>query len=152
MRGEDIKKKRNELNLTQEELARILGVTKRTIINYEKGGVIPDSRSEILHSFINGDNIGNMINVDSNHGNIAGNNIIQVSLPTEGTQKIIKPDGTVEITTTTLRDQDRADGSLSINTRMREKLEDMERLIESLHSTIKAKDETIEILKSQLNK
>lgn len=48
MSGEDIKKKRKELGLTQEELARLIGVSKNTILNYEKGRVIPDSKISIL--------------------------------------------------------------------------------------------------------
>lgn len=44
----DVKKIRNNLNLTQEELAKRIGVSRNTIVNYEKGGVIPDSKSEIL--------------------------------------------------------------------------------------------------------
>ena len=44
----DVKKIRNSLNLTQEELAKRIGVSRNTIVNYEKGGVIPDSKSEIL--------------------------------------------------------------------------------------------------------
>lgn len=150
MRGEEIKKKRNELKLTQEELGKILGVDKRTIINYEKGGIIPDSKSELLHNFIKGNKANNQINVASNIGNIAGNNLIQVTLPDQGTQKIIKPDGTVEISSTALINQGNIDSST--NDRLKEKIEDMERLIKSLQDTIKAKDETIEILRSQLKK
>jgi len=48
MSGEDIKKKRKELGLTQEELAKLIGVSKNTILNYEKGRVIPDSKISIL--------------------------------------------------------------------------------------------------------
>lgn len=150
MRGEEIKKKRNELNLTQEELGRILGVSKRTIINYEKGKIIPDSKIELLHNFIHGNKANDQINVGSNIGNIAGNNFVQVTLPDKGTQKIIKPDGTIEITSAALNDQSYTDSST--NNRLREKIEDMERLIKSLQDTIKAKDETIEILRSQITK
>lgn len=53
MNAEEIKEKRKKLGLTQDDLAKKIGTTKRTIINYEKGEVIPDSKKEILHSVLN---------------------------------------------------------------------------------------------------
>lgn len=150
MNGEEILKKRTELKLTQNELAEILGVSLRTVQNYEAGKVIPSSKDAIIRSFLNSDIPGNVINGDNNVGNFAGKNLIQVTLPNQGTQKIIKPDGTIEITSTALNDQSCTD--FSTNDRLREKIEDMERLIKSLQDTIKAKDETIEILRSQITK
>lgn len=55
-KGNRIKKLREELNLTQDELAKLLNTTKQTISKYEKGIVtnIPSDRIEelakILHS------------------------------------------------------------------------------------------------------
>jgi len=48
----EIKLKRKELGLTQDQLAKLVGVSKRTIINYEKGQVIPDTKREIFHNFL----------------------------------------------------------------------------------------------------
>ena len=50
MDAEDVKKLREILGLTQEELAQKIGVTRNTIINYEKGGVIPDSKIQLIQS------------------------------------------------------------------------------------------------------
>jgi len=47
-----IKEKRKTLGITQEQLAKLIGVSKRTIINYEKGEKIPDTKSEILHKVL----------------------------------------------------------------------------------------------------
>ncbi|GAB1462212.1 helix-turn-helix domain-containing protein [Pedobacter sp.] len=44
---------RKSLKLTQEQLAELIGVSKRTIVNYEKGEVIPQSKSAILHRLKN---------------------------------------------------------------------------------------------------
>lgn len=48
MNALEIKKSRLKLKLTQEELGELLGVSKRTIINYENGGVIPPTKAKIL--------------------------------------------------------------------------------------------------------
>lgn len=48
MNSLDIKKYRKEMKLTQEELAKKLGITKRTIINYEKGEIIPESKVKLF--------------------------------------------------------------------------------------------------------
>lgn len=45
----DIKKIRKELGLSQEDFAKKLGVTTRTIQNWESGGKIPNSKHEIIH-------------------------------------------------------------------------------------------------------
>lgn len=44
MKAEDLKKIRQNLNLTQEELAKLIGVSKNTIYNYENGHKIPASK------------------------------------------------------------------------------------------------------------
>lgn len=50
MNGEDVKKLREVLGLTQDELAQKIGVSRNTIINYERGGVIPESRQQLFAS------------------------------------------------------------------------------------------------------
>jgi DNA-binding XRE family transcriptional regulator len=49
MNALDIKENRKRLKLTQEQLGAMLGVSKRTVINYENGEVIPETKSELLH-------------------------------------------------------------------------------------------------------
>lgn len=53
MKSIEIREKRLELGLTQEELATKLGMSARSIINYEKGGVIPKTKNEMLEEFFN---------------------------------------------------------------------------------------------------
>lgn len=48
MNNLEIKKQRKLLSLTQQELADLIGVSKNTIVNYEKGLKIPDSKIPIL--------------------------------------------------------------------------------------------------------
>ena len=57
MKGIDIKKRRAELGLTQDELAKLLGVNRNTIYNYEKGGEIPASKSTILDKILFNNNV-----------------------------------------------------------------------------------------------
>ena len=49
MNGIELKENRIKHGLTQEKLAELIGVSKRTVINYEHGEVIPATKSEILH-------------------------------------------------------------------------------------------------------
>lgn len=52
MTGEEIKRFRKSKGLTQEQLAKIIGVSKRTILNYEKGEMIPKTKINILKEII----------------------------------------------------------------------------------------------------
>jgi DNA-binding XRE family transcriptional regulator len=45
----NLKELRKNAKLTQQELAERLGVDRRTIINYEKGETIPESKVKLLH-------------------------------------------------------------------------------------------------------
>jgi len=49
MNNLEIKKRRKELGFTQQELADLIGVSKNTIVNYEKGLKIPDSKIPLLN-------------------------------------------------------------------------------------------------------
>ena len=44
----DIFKIRQDLGLTQQKFADLLGVDRRTVINYEQGSKIPDSKTKLL--------------------------------------------------------------------------------------------------------
>lgn len=49
MTGLDIKRERKKNGWTQEKLAELLGVSKRTVINYENSQVIPKSKTALIH-------------------------------------------------------------------------------------------------------
>ena len=57
----DIKKERENLNMTQEEFAELLGVSRKTIANYESGSNIPETKekifSRILSNFTHKNNV-----------------------------------------------------------------------------------------------
>lgn len=72
MDAKKIRKKREELGLTQSELAALIGVSLRTIQNYEKDGVIPSSKYEILRNVLNTGNV----NITGD-GNIANTGIVE---------------------------------------------------------------------------
>lgn len=44
----NIKEERNKLKMTQQEFADLLGVTRKTIVNYESGSNIPDTKEKIF--------------------------------------------------------------------------------------------------------
>lgn len=52
MNALEIKKIRKELKLTQAEFAEKIGVSRDTIINYEKGGAIPTSKIKMLNNLL----------------------------------------------------------------------------------------------------
>lgn len=53
MNALEIKENRKKLGLTQQELADKLGVSLKTVSNYEKGEVIPDSKKALLRNILN---------------------------------------------------------------------------------------------------
>jgi len=55
MEGLEIKQRREQLGLTQKELGDLIGASRETIINYEKGKPIPKSKSEILNKVLTTD-------------------------------------------------------------------------------------------------
>lgn len=61
MDGLEIKQKREKLGLTQKELADLIGASRETIINYEKGKPIPKSKDEILSKVLDQDEAHNTI-------------------------------------------------------------------------------------------
>lgn len=80
----DVKRVRQILGLTQKELADKIGVSVNTIQNYEKGGVIPVSRQQMLITLeelamskikiekIEMDERGNVIATDKEGGKYTG--------------------------------------------------------------------------------
>lgn len=52
MNALEIQKRRKELGLNQSELAKKLGVSVKTISNYENGEVIPISKKALLHEIL----------------------------------------------------------------------------------------------------
>lgn len=68
--AEEIKELRKTLNLTQRELGSKIGVSINTIGNYEKGGVIPASKQDLLEKMIN----------EAKHGTKVRSNISDIRL------------------------------------------------------------------------
>lgn len=48
-----IKENRKKLKLNQSELAKLIGVSTKTISNYETGETIPETKKEILYKILN---------------------------------------------------------------------------------------------------
>lgn len=100
--------------------------------------------------------VGNMINENKNNigrdnygvqgsgsQNISGN-MVNVTMPESGTQKIIKPTGEVE------DPSDKSNpGELD---RLQQRIQDLERIISEKDATIKSKDDLICVLKDMLNR
>lgn len=53
----DIKNIRTRLNISQEDLAKKLGISTRTVQNWESGRVIPKSKHAILRNIIHGGDV-----------------------------------------------------------------------------------------------
>ena len=47
-----IKEIRKKLQLTQNDLAKKLGVSRQTVVNYENGAIIPESKKELLYNIL----------------------------------------------------------------------------------------------------
>ena len=73
---------------------------------------------------------------------------VNISLPENGTQKIIKPDGSVEIQNLSSGENN----SLNDIYRLNQRIQDLERIISEKDATIKSKEETIWALRTLLNK
>lgn len=68
----NVKEIRNKLGLTQEELAKELGVALRTVQNWETGGVIPKTKYVILRKL-------NDNKLSSNNNEANGDNNTQIA-------------------------------------------------------------------------
>lgn len=72
----EIKDVRKKMGVSQERFAKVLGVTSRTIQNWESGGSIPNSKKEKIHEIIDQAQMyfgGEQNNV--NGDNITGGNV-----------------------------------------------------------------------------
>jgi transcriptional regulator with XRE-family HTH domain len=54
MNNLDVIRIRKDLKLTQLEFAQQLGIDRRTIINYEQGGKIPESKVKLINMVVDG--------------------------------------------------------------------------------------------------
>lgn len=149
------------------QLSKETGIPQGTISNYRNKSVKPSAsivkqiasaleisykwlltgEGEMLKKNTIGVNInqgdGNIIGQGS-HNDIKTGNVVNVSLPETGTQKIIRPDGEVRVVTT------------ESNASASDELKDLKNEIQHLNAMIAMKDdlitslkETIEILKSR---
>lgn len=55
LKGEDLIRFRKGRGLTQEQLGELLGVHRKSIQNWEKGGTIPGSKQPLLHALFSGE-------------------------------------------------------------------------------------------------
>lgn len=85
MEAREIKRRREELGLTQKELGDLIGASRETIINYEKGRAIPKSKIDILNKVLEPDNVYNkpikgqeVVKKGENFSNKNGNNFVQL--------------------------------------------------------------------------
>lgn len=80
----EIRQKRESLGLTQKELADLIGASRETIINYEKGRPIPKSKSEILRKVLEPDAVyaanvkSELVKLPDNFENKNGNKFIEL--------------------------------------------------------------------------
>ncbi|MGQ7945046.1 helix-turn-helix domain-containing protein [Flavobacterium sp. WC2509] len=92
MNALEIKENRKKLGLTQAELAKLIGVSLKTIGNYESGEVIPESKKALLLKVLS-KNENNLLNEPGEgYGNMDGydEQISNVYLKIKETKKIIK--------------------------------------------------------------
>ncbi|WP_281321986.1 helix-turn-helix transcriptional regulator [Flavobacterium aestivum] len=57
MKDLNIKELRKKKGYSQTELAGKIGVSRQTIVNYEKGEVIPESKKELLYNILQSENV-----------------------------------------------------------------------------------------------
>lgn len=90
MNALEIKKRRKELGLTQEDLAKKLGVSLKTISNYENGEVIPDSKQALLLDILSNNTLKEPIPVYKKSGISFEEKIKQVEEKIKNTEEVIK--------------------------------------------------------------
>lgn len=113
-------------------LADYLGVNVKWLIEGE-GEMLKVANAIVNSNQGNGNIIGN-----NNRGNAGMGNVVNVSLPETGTQKIIKPDGEVRVVTT------------ESNASASDELKDLKTEIQHLNTIIAMKDDLIANLKTSM--
>jgi predicted transcriptional regulator len=132
MTSEEAKTLRSLLGLTQQELAEKIGVSFRTIQNYEAGGVIPPAKQKLLSGMLS-EVRGNISrNTGSvNTGSVGGHN---VTIADPSIKKIIE------------KDKIQLERDLSVEGYL-QTIEGLKARILDLERIIAAKDELIKVLK-----
>jgi len=152
---------------SQGRFEKEVGLSNGFVNNISKG-IGADKLQRILRSFpdlnqswlLNGE--GEMLlpinEMSNNKINASGNSnvsavynnrqSINISLPESGTQKIIKPDGSMEIQSLSSS----ASSGLNDTDRLNQRIQDLERIILEKDATIKSKDETIWALRTMLDR
>lgn len=70
MNGLETKEVREKLGLSQERFAKLLGITTRTVQNWESGGTIPQTKQAILHEIA----VNPQLYIGGEQSNINGTN------------------------------------------------------------------------------
>nr|DAT47406.1 MAG TPA: putative transcriptional regulator [Caudoviricetes sp.] len=70
MNGIETREIREKFGLSQERFAKLLGVTTRTVQNWEAGGTIPQTKQEILHEI----SVNPQLYIGGEQSNINGTN------------------------------------------------------------------------------
>lgn len=85
MEAAEIRERREKLGLTQKELADMIGSSRETVINYEKGRPIPKSKLDILNKVLGPDSVyakpikgQEVVKVGDNFENKNGNQFIEL--------------------------------------------------------------------------
>lgn len=129
MTAEEVKTLRNLLGLTQQELAEKIGVSFRTIQNYEAGGVIPPAKQKLLSGMlieVRGNISRNTGSV--NLGSVGGHN---VTVTDPAVKKIIEKDKIQ------LERDTSVDSYLQTIESLKARILDLERVIEAKDALIK---------------
>lgn len=74
MESIDVRKVRDDLGLTQEEFASLISVDRRTVINYEQGKVMPDSKKKLITLLVKSKKKSSDTNNENSSSNTDKNN------------------------------------------------------------------------------
>ncbi|EYA00198.1 helix-turn-helix family protein [Bacteroides fragilis str. S23 R14] len=148
------------------QLSKETGIPQGTISNYRNKSVKPSAsivkqiasaleisyewlltgKGEMLRKNTIGINInqgdGNIIG-QGNHNNIKTGNVVNVALPDAGTQKIIKPDGEIEVITT--------ESNISMLDTLKRENENLKAEVMYLKNTITTKNDLIDSLRETID-
>lgn len=140
MKAEEIKQLRSILGITQLELSKLIGVSLKTITNYETGGMIPLAKQKLLSEMlVNANN--NTLNLGAvNSGSVGGHN---VNIMGSDFQKIIDKDK-IEVI-----GNDANKLYLQEITSLKAEIARLDAIVKSKDETIAAKDQLIEILRKK---